>query len=109
MENMGDSYIYMKNQPRARKLFIIIWMVLSWILSVSYMSVLLAKLVSLEYEKPIETVQDLLNSNKPIYTHPSVALILQNDVKERVRQLAKKVTPEKYNSKGQIKKDTMER
>ena len=109
MENIGGSYIYMKNQSRARKLFIIIWMVLAWLLSVSYTSVLLSKLVSLEYEKPIDTVQDLLNSNKPIYAHPSVSFILKNDVRERVRQIAKKVTPETYNSKGQIKKDTMER
>ena len=109
MENVGDSYIYMKKQPRARKLFIIIWMVLSWVLSVSYTSVLLAKLVSLEYEKPIDTVQDLLNSNKPIYVHPSVAFVLENDVRERVRQVAKKVTPEEYNSKGRSANKTLER
>ena len=108
MENIGDSYVYMKKQSRARKLLIIIWMVLAWFLSVSYMSVLLSKLVSLEYEKPIETVEDMLSCKHPIYVHPSVAFALKKDMRERVQQLAKKVTPEKWDG-GRQSNETLQR
>ena len=51
---------------KARNALILKWLMVGFLLSISYKSVLLAMLVSPAYEKPIDTVQDLLNTERPI-------------------------------------------
>ena len=109
MENIGDTYIHRKDKSRARRVLLLIWIVVSFIISVCYISVLLTKLVSIDYERPIDTVQDLLNTNKPIYAHPSIVWLLKFDPRERVRQLANKIISEGFDADGSIPKETEKR
>ena len=104
-DNVDGAYIHKKNQAQARKLFILIWMFLSFIISVAYTSVLLTTLVSTEYEKPIDTVQDLIRTDKPIYTDQTSAVWMNSDPRESVGQFAKKVIPTLYASSGSVPKE----
>ena len=90
MENVGNCGVKKKDQSRGRKLLIMIWMVASFLISLCYMSVLLTFMVSTGYEKPIDTVQDLLITNKPIYIHSYVKDLMAKDPRESVRQIADK-------------------
>ena len=108
-EPVEDSYIHKENHAKARKLLIPIWMFLAFILSVGYTSVLLTTLVSIEYEKPVDTAQDLVNADKPIYVYPTTAAMLSVDPRENVRDLAKKLIATGYESQDDSYKDIKER
>ena len=104
-DSVDYAYILKTNQAKARKLFILMWMFLSFIISVAYTSVLLTTLVSTEYEKPIDTVQDLIRTDKPIYTHAVAAVMLNTDPRGSVQQFAKKVIPKGFDATGLIPKE----
>ena len=104
-DSVDDAYIHKTNQAMARKLFLLMWMFLSFIINVAYTSVLLTTLVSTEYEKPIDTVQDLIRTDKPIYTHTVAAVMLNTDPRGSVQKFAKKVIPKGFDAAGLIPKE----
>ena len=87
---------------KAKFIMLAEWMLLAFLLSLSYRSVLLATIVSPEYEKPIDTIQDMLESDKSIFVlnGTTLAKLLRQDPKPDVISLANKVTYYEVNKNG---------
>ena len=66
------------------------WMLYGYILSLGYKSVLLSTLVSVSYEKPVDTVTEAITAEKPIVClgNSSTATRLKTDVRASVREMA---------------------
>ena len=67
-------------------------------------SVLLSSLISVQYEKPIDTVEDLIATDRKIIVFPgtSTSSLLTTDPRKGVKQLAGKVTALPPGRKGMI-------
>ena len=92
-----------RNQLAKAKLIMIAeWMLLAFLLSLSYRSVLLSTIVSPGYEKPIDTIQDMLEGDRSIFVlnGTTLAKLLRQDPKEDVRRLSRKVTYYEVNENG---------
>ena len=78
------------------------WMLLAFLLSLSYRSVLLSTIDSPGYEKPIDTIQDMLEGDRSIFVlnGTTLAKLLRQDPKEDVRRLSRKVTYYEVNENG---------
>ena len=89
-EKLDKKYVNKKKCFKARHLLVMEWMLYGYILSLGYKSVLLSTLISVSYEKPIDTVEDGINANKPIVAlgNSSTATRLKTDVRASVRELA---------------------
>ena len=96
-ENVSNKYIRKESGAKARLILIINWMIVGFVLCASYKSVLLATLVSVEYEKPINTVDDLLKTEKPIVGYPTISYFLTIDPRIKFKELAKKMDAENYS------------
>ena len=96
-ENLSDNYIRKERSAKARLLLIVVWMIVGFLLCASYKSVLLATLVSVEYEKPINTIDDLLKTDKPITGYPTIGYFLSVDPRIKMKELAKKMDDEHYS------------
>ena len=48
------------NSGYARNQLILVWLITGFLVTCGYKSVLLSTLVSIEYERPIDTIQDML-------------------------------------------------
>ena len=65
------------------------WLLVGCILTMSYKSVLLSNLIHSEYEKPIDSIEDALQSQKQIFTSSEFAF--SRDQRIRVKALAKRI------------------
>lgn len=65
-------------------------MLYGYVLSLGYKSVLLSTLVSVSYEKPVDTVKEAINADKPIVAlgNSTTETRLKTDVRASVRKLA---------------------
>ena len=95
-EAVSEKYIRKESSTKARLLLIVMWMVAGFLLCASYKSVLLATLVSVEYEKPVDTIDDLVETEKPIVGYPTLAYFLKVDPRIKVRELANKFDGENW-------------
>ena len=96
-EAVPDKYVYNSNKKRcskARMFLVMEWMLLGFLLTLSYKSVLLACLVSVQNEKPIETLGDLLLTDRKILMQgeTTTEMLLRTDPRPGIQQLAKKIT-----------------
>ena len=66
MEPIEHKHLLREPRSQARNNLILKWLFLGTLLALMYRSVLLATLVSVDYEKQIDTVEDLLVTEKPI-------------------------------------------
>ena len=91
-QNVEVSYILKGNCAKSRKFLILKWMMIGVLLSNGYRSVLLATLVSPTFEKPIDTIQDLLDTERPIYGgRRSLMRMMRTSSLESLRQLGTKI------------------
>ena len=95
-EAVSEQYIRKESSSKARLLLIVMWMVAGFLLCASYKSVLLATLVSVEYEKPVDTLDDLLETEKPIVGYPTIAYFLETDPRIKMREVANKFDGENW-------------
>ena len=65
MEPQDPRYVHQRLCAKARQLLLLKWFIAAFFVTLSYKQVLLANLVETGYEKPIETLQELVNSGKP--------------------------------------------
>ena len=79
---------------KAKKFMLLQWMLMAFLLSAMYRSVLLATILAPAYEPSIDTLDNLLATKKEILvaTGTKTAKLLRLDPKEDVRTLHKKVT-----------------
>lgn len=88
-ERIEKKYVNKIKGFKARQLLIMEWMLYGFILSIGYKSVLLSTLVSVSYEKPIDTVENAIHADKPIVSlgNSTTAMRLKTDVRPSVRKL----------------------
>ena len=93
---MPDKFIYNNKKPssKARISLVTEWLLLGFLINMGYKSVLRASLVSVQYEKPIETLEDMLVSDRKIlmFANTSTDIMLRTDPRYGMQQLAKKIT-----------------
>ena len=77
-------------------------MITGFFITSAFKSVLLSTLVSIEYERPIDNVEDLLESDRPIYMEWETMNLFKFNSRNSIQELRKKVTP--YNWTGQNQK-----
>ena len=86
-----QEYKYMNNRncAKSRQLLLIIWLFVGFNLTLCYKEVLLANLVNQGYERPIDNVQDLAHSGRPIFVAENTLqpYLMSNDPRESVKQL----------------------
>ena len=102
-ESIDNNYINNRSCAKARHLLLLIWLLAGFILTLSYKSVLLSTLVKIGYEKPIDNVDDLLESGKSIVI-PGNTIIpeyMNNDPRDSVNKVAKHQMT-LYNFTGKI-------
>ena len=77
----------------SRFVLILGWMMISFLLTISYKSVLLSNLISPSYESTIETVEDLLKTEKQILMlgNTRTSIRLKTDPRAKVRELKKEL------------------
>ena len=84
------------------------WMVVGFFLSISYKSVLRAMMIKIEYEKIIDTIDDMLQSEMPIMMAGDVGFqpLLETDPRKKIKELSEKVEWYVYgNSTGEDRID----
>ena len=69
------------------------WVMAGFILTLSYKAVLLYNIMHIEYEKPLDTVDDILSSSKPVMIDGTSAGIslLKTDPRQKFQEIAKKI------------------
>ena len=92
-EPIENKYIYKRQCAKSRFVLILGWMLISFLLTISYKSVLLSTLISISHERTIETVEDLLETDKLIVAlgNSTTRIRLKTDPRANVRELAEKV------------------
>ena len=94
-EVVEDKYVINARCAKARKFLIMKWMFLAFLLNASYRSVLLSTIVSPLYEKPVDTIVDMLKTETPIYAlnTSGISWMLRSDPRVNVREVGNKVLP----------------
>ena len=85
---------------RGRSLLVLKWMVLGFLLTISYKSVLRSMMMTVEYENAIETADDVLQSDRKFMAarDSSQKFLLESDPRLDGKKLASKV---EYYTLGQ--------
>ena len=88
-EAIADHYISKRPCAKAREILLLMWLIFGYILTISYKSVLRSNLIHIEYEKPIDSIEDALRSHKQIFA--SSDSVYSRDQRARVKELAKRI------------------
>ena len=67
------------------------WMVVGFFFSLSYKSVLRAMMIKVEYEKTMDTIDDMLQSEIPIMMENVFSPLLETDPRKKVKALSDKI------------------
>ena len=88
---------YFKKQPcaKARDVVVLKWAMIGFLLTISYKSVLLSKLLNIEYEKGFDSIDDVLRSKKPVVLEEGTGLmnLMKHDPREKVKDISKIMKP----------------
>ena len=92
-ENQEDHYISKKSGAKARVVLVLIWIVSGFLLSISYKSVLRSNMIHIQYESPIDSVEDLLQTNLQVFVDgtSSIAKLTAGDKRQRMIEMNKRV------------------
>ena len=87
----------------ARSLLVLKWTVIGFLVTLSYKSVLRAILMKTEYDAPIDTIEDVLTSDRQFMVIGDSPLkrMVETDERANVKALAKKVKYYNYNPDDQ--------
>ena len=91
--HQGSNFVSKTTHSSAKVMLVCVWMLAGFIMTISFKSVLRARMMTVEYEKTIETIDDVLSSelSAVMAIDTSQKLLLELDPREKVQQLAKKV------------------
>ena len=95
-EGVPDKFVFNTSKKpcsKARLILVTKWMLLGFILNLCYKSVLLSCLVSVRHEKPIETLEDMLHTDRKILMQgrTTTEILMKTDPRPGIQQLAKKI------------------
>ena len=88
-EAQSDKYIQKRPCTRAREMLVLMWLIFGYILTISYKSVLRSNLIHIEYENPIDSIEDALQSQKQIFAASDLGF--SRDQRTRVQELKKRI------------------
>ena len=88
----GNNYLSKRKCSKSRQFLVLKWTIIGFLLAISYKSVLRALLIKVEYEKSINTINDMIESDRVLYVAEGtpLKLLLNTDPRENVKMLAKK-------------------
>ena len=97
-----NNYIFERKCSRARSLLVLKWTLLGFLLSISYKSVLRAMMMKVDYDEPIETIDDVLQSDRKFLAQGDTyqRFLLMRDPRPKVQQLARKVEWYEFGTRG---------
>ena len=92
-ENQEDHYISKKSGAKARVVLVLIWIVAGFLLSISYKSVLRSHMIHIQYENPIDSVEDLLKTNLQVFVGATGAMtkLMAGDQRQKMIEIKKRV------------------
>ena len=92
-ENQEDHYISKKSGAKARVVLVLIWIVAGFLLSISYKSVLRSHMIHIQYENPIDSVEDLLKTDLPVFMGASGAMakLMAGDRRQKMIEMNRRV------------------
>ena len=97
----ANSYVSERNCSKARLFLVLKWTMVGFLLTISYKSVLRAMLMKVEYEKTIDTLDDMIESGMklmvPVYT--LLPHLLKSDPRQKVQEMGKIVQVFKHGNK----------
>ena len=97
-EAVEDKYMMKEPCAKSRQVLVLMWILVGYLLTISYKSVLLATLLAGEYEKPINTVADVINSGRPVVVQNNTLLRqrMKVDPRPSVRDLGSRLVDFPY-------------
>ena len=95
----GNKYVSDRLCSRARSLLVFKWMIVGFFLTMSYKAVLRAMMMKIEYDKPIDTLDDMLKSEKKLLVSADTPLkaYMEGNPLQKVRELYEKEQIVYYN------------
>ena len=92
-ENQEDHYISKKSGAKARVVLVLIWIVSGFLLSISYKSVLRSNLIHIQYENPIDSVEDLLKTDLKVFVGATGAMakLMAGDRRQKMIEMNRRV------------------
>ena len=102
MKPLDPKYVDTTVYGKARQLLLLKWIVLAFFVAKSYKQVLLVNLVDTGYEKPIENLEELVSSGKPLAApiNSNIPRLLSADPRTSAKKLVDQVRW--YNFTGQL-------
>ena len=92
-ENVEDHYITKKSCAKAREVLVLIWIISGFLLSIGYKSVLRSNMIHIQYENPIDSVEDLLQTNLQVFVdgNSAVPKMMEGDTRKRMIEMNKRI------------------
>ena len=92
-EAQEDDYIARRSCSGARKLILMKWMIVGFFFTMCYKSYMRAMMIKIDYEKTIDTIDDMLKSEIAINmaSGTQMPMLLANDPREKMKALANKI------------------
>ena len=93
-ESQKHDYFHKQPCAIAREMLILKWAMIGFLFTISYKSVLLSTMINIEYEKALDTVEDVLRSDKPLFIDGTSGIVnlLKSDPRGKMKELAKKAS-----------------
>ena len=94
----SNNYAIKRSTSYARSLIVFKWMIVGFMLTISYKSVLRAMMMNIYYEKTIDTIDDVLASERTfmVLSDSILPFLLATDPRMKVQELAERVIFYKY-------------
>ena len=79
------------------------WAMIGFLLTISYKSVLLSKLINIEYEKGLDSIDEVLRSNMPVAVDGTSAItnLVKSDPREKMKEIGQRLKPYKSEKGAQ--------
>ena len=94
-EDILDRYFRKQPCAMARELLVLKWTMLGFLLTICYKDILLSTLIHIEYEKGVDSIEDVIVSNKPVVFdgYSGIASLLKSDPREQVKKIMRRKKP----------------
>ena len=95
-----NNYAVKSSTSYARSLIVFKWMIVGFMLTISYKSVLRAMLMNIYYEETIDTIDDMLASERTfmVASDSILPVLLASEPRMKVKELAERVQFYKYGT-----------
>ena len=104
-----QNYVSKKSSSYARSIIVFKWMLVGFLFSIGYKSVLRAMMTNIYYEKTIDTIDDMLASERTLWVASDayISVLMASDPRSKVKELMKRVQFYKWGS-GEYEDSTKE-